>query len=31
MNEMPVQTQVNLEPFEKWDMDFIGPIDPPSK
>jgi hypothetical protein len=29
-NEMPLQPQVSLEPFDKWGMDFIGPIDPPS-
>lgn len=27
---MPLQMQVALEPFDKWDMEFIGPIDPPS-
>jgi len=30
-NEMPLQTQVLIEPFEKWVLDFIGPINPPSK
>ena len=30
-NEMPLQTQVLIEPFEKWALDFIGPINPPSK
>ena len=27
---MPLQPQVALEPFNKWGVDFIGPIDPPS-
>jgi len=30
-DEMPLQPQVTFEPFEKWGMDFIGPIDPPSR
>eukprot|EP00253_Pinus_taeda_P029793 PITA_29793 len=30
-DEMPMQPQVNFEPFEKWGMDFAGPINPPSK
>jgi hypothetical protein len=30
INEIPLQPQVSLEPFEKWGMEFIGPIDPPS-
>eukprot|EP00253_Pinus_taeda_P028776 PITA_28776 len=30
-NEIPLQPQVLIEPFEKWALDFIGPINPPSK
>lgn len=30
-NEIPLQPQVHLEPFEKWALDFIGPMNPPSK
>jgi hypothetical protein len=29
-NEIPLQTQLMIEPFEKWDLDFLGPINPPS-
>ena len=29
-DEMPLWPQVILEPLEKWGMDFIGLIDPPS-
>lgn len=28
-DEIPLQPQATLETFEKWGMDFIGPIDPP--
>eukprot|EP00253_Pinus_taeda_P002844 PITA_02844 len=27
---MPLNPQVILEPFERWALDFIGPINPPS-
>ena len=27
---MPLNPQMVLTPFDKWGMDFIGPIDPPS-
>jgi hypothetical protein len=29
-DDMPLQPQVVLEPFERWAMDFVGPIHPPS-
>ena len=28
--EIPLQPQMIFEPFDKWGMDFIGPINPPS-
>ena len=30
-NEIPLQIQVLIEPFEKWTLDFVGPVNPPSK
>jgi len=30
-DEMPHQPQLQIEPFEKWALDFVGPINPPSK
>eukprot|EP00253_Pinus_taeda_P029581 PITA_29581 len=30
-DEIPLQPQVTFEPFDKWGIDFIGPINPPSR
>jgi hypothetical protein len=30
-DEMPLQPHVLIEPFEIWDLDFIGPISPASR
>jgi hypothetical protein len=30
-DEMSLKKKVHIEPFEKWALDFIGPINPPSK
>lgn len=27
---MPLHPQVIVTPFDKWGLDFVGPIDPPS-
>lgn len=29
-DEMPLYPQIIVIPFDKWGMDFVGPIDPPS-
>jgi hypothetical protein len=29
-DEMPLNPQIVLEPFDRWALDFIGPINPPS-
>eukprot|EP00253_Pinus_taeda_P031973 PITA_31973 len=29
-DELPLNSRVILEPFERWALDFIGPINPPS-
>ena len=30
-DQMPLQPQVMIEPFEKWALDFLGPISPMSR
>ena len=31
LDEMPLQPQFVVEPFNKWALEFVGPINPPSK
>jgi hypothetical protein len=30
-DEMPLMPQAYLQVFDKWDVDFIGPINPPTR
>jgi len=30
-DEIPLEPQVLVKPFEKWVLDFVGPINPPAK
>ena len=30
IDQIPLQPQVMIEPFEKWALDFVGPISPMS-
>ena len=29
-DEIPLQLQLVVEPFERWALDFVGPFNPPS-
>ena len=31
LDEMTLQSQLVVEPFDRWALEFVGPINPPSK